>query len=123
MKAVQIVGCVVVLLVSVVLARADIAKPKTSPQQTQNKVFFTSLQIIPDEKATNATLQIRQSELNELRAALDAAPTNATIASSITRSRPRTMIAGLLLFLSVSFGGVWLARASRSGSALRRSQK
>jgi hypothetical protein len=123
MKAVQIVGCFVVLLLSVVLARADIAKPKTSPQQTENKSIYTSLEIAPDAKATNAKLQIRQSELKELRAALDGATNSATFASTITRSGTRTIIAGFLLFLSVSFGGVWLARASRSGSGLRRTQK
>ena len=122
MKVLQLIGSVLVLVMSVVLVRADIPKPKTTPQQTENKSLYTSLQIIPDAKASNAKLQIRQSELNELRAALNGAPTNA-LAATITHSNTRTIIAGFLLFLSVSFGGVWLARASRSGSGLQRTQK
>jgi len=118
MKTLQIAGCIVVLTISVVLARADIAKPKP-----ENKRLFTGLTIIPDPKASEATLQIRQSELNELRAALNGQPINAALASTISRSSTRTIVAGLLLFLSVSFGGVWLARAFRSGSGLRRNQK
>ena len=123
MKVLQLIGAVLVLAMSVVLVQADIPKPKTTPQQTENKSLYTSLQIIPDAKASNARLQIRQSELNEIRAALNGAPNNAALASTITHSSTRTIIAGLLIFLSVSFGGVWLARAARSGSGLRRPQK
>ena len=121
MKAIQFVACIVLLVLSVVLVRADIAKPKTTPQE--NKSLYTSLEVIPDAKATEARLQIRQSTLNDLRAALNGEPRNATIASTITRSSTRTIIAGLLMFLSVSFGGVWLVRAFRSGQGLRRTEK
>ncbi|HSB26635.1 MAG TPA: hypothetical protein VLE19_02220 [Pyrinomonadaceae bacterium] len=123
MKALQIIGCLIVLTLSVVMVRADIAKPKATPQQTENKIVYTSLEIVPDPKAGEARLQIRQSSLNELRAALEGTQNNMALAASITRSSTRTIIAGLLLFLSVSFGGVWLARASRSGVGLGRGQK
>jgi hypothetical protein len=121
MKTAQFVGCIVLLMLSVALVRADIAKPKTTPQE--NKSLYTSIEVIPDAKASDAKLQIRQSTLNDLRAALNGAPNNASLASTITRSSTRTIVAGLLLFLSVSFGGVWLARVSRSNSGLRGSQK
>jgi len=121
MKSAQFAGCIVLLMLSVVLVRADIAKPKDTPQP--NKSLYTSLEIIPDAKTTDARLQIRQSTLNDLRAALNGAPNNASLASTITHSSTRTIIAGLLLFLSVSFGGVWLVRASRSGSGSRTPQK
>lgn len=121
MKSTQLVACIVLLLLSVVLVHADIAKPKTTPQE--NKSLYTSLEIVPDAKATDARLQIRQSSFNELRAALNGTPSNATLASTIARSSTRTIIAGLLLFLSVSFGGVWFVRAFRSGQGLRRTQK
>src|SRR5262249_32868836 len=121
MKAIQFVVCIVLLVLSVVLVRADIAKPKTT--QEPNKSLYTSIEVIPDAKASDARLQIRQSTLNDLRAALNGAPNNASLASTITHSSTRTVIAGLLLFLSVSFGGVWLARAARSNSGLRGSQK
>jgi len=121
MKATQFVACIALLVLSVVLVRADIAKPKDTPQP--NKSLYTSLEIIPDAKTSDARLQIRQSTLNDLRAALNGAPKNASLASTITHSSTRTIIAGLLLFLSVSFGGVWLVRASRSGSGMRVPQK
>jgi hypothetical protein len=121
MKNLRFIGCLVVLGLSVVIARADIAKPQPTPQP--NKQLYTALEIIPDANATEARLQIRQSTLNDLRAALNGTPTNAALASTITHSRTRTIIAGLLLFLSVSFGGVWLARVSHSGFGLRGTQK
>jgi hypothetical protein len=123
MKTLQLVSCVVVFALSVVLIRADIAKPKASPQQTENKILYTSIQIIPDAKAQNAELQIRQSQLKELLTAVNGTNSNAVLASSITQSSTRTIIAGFLLFLSVSFAGVWLARASRAGSGLGTGQK
>ena len=121
MKSTELFACIVLLFLSAVLVHADIAKPKTTPQE--NKSLYTSLEIVPDAKATDARLQIRQSTLNDLRAALVGNPSNATLASTITRSSTRTIIAGLLLFLSVSFGGVWFVRAFRSGQGLRRTEK
>ena len=121
MKALQFIACIVLLVLSVVLVRADIAKPKTTPQE--NKSLYTSIEVIPDAKATDARLQIRQSTLNDLRAALNDEPGNAALAATITRSSTRTIIAGLLMFLSVSFGGVWFVRAFRSGKGLRRTEK
>jgi hypothetical protein len=121
MKATKFAGCIVLLALAVVLARADIAKPKTTPQQNQS--VYTSLEIVPDPKATDARLQIRRSTLNELHAALNAAPNNGALAWTITHSKTRTIIAGFMLFLSISFGGVWLARASHSSSGVRGTQK
>src|SRR5215204_5198473 len=118
--AIGAICCLVVLLGAALSARADVPRPK--PSQTENKHIFSSLQIIPEPKATNARLQIRQSDLTELRAALDGTPSSRPLAASITNSSTRTMIAGLLLFASLSFAGVWLARA-RSGANPRRTQK
>lgn len=121
MKRLVAIGCLVVLLGAALSARADIARPKPSASP-QNKYIFSSLQIVPDSGASNARLQIRQSDLNELRAALDGTPSSRPFAASITNSPTRTMIAGLLLFASLSFAGVWLARA-RSSSGLGRTHK
>src|SRR4029453_13599466 len=79
----------------------------------------TSLEIAPDSKIYDARLQIHQSDLQELRAALDAADRNTNIATAVTRSSTRTIIAGLLMFLSVSCAGVWLARSQGKSSARR----
>jgi hypothetical protein len=119
MKPLLAVSCFVLIVLSTAfVVNADIAKPK--PEHTK---IFSSLEIVPDPKANNATLQIHQSDLNALRAAIDGQPANTTLATSISRSGPRTIVAGVLLFLSLSFAGVWLARASRSGATLNRGQK
>jgi hypothetical protein len=85
--------------------------------------MYTSLQIVPDAKANNARLQIRESDMKGLSTALNGVATSKPLAASITQSGTRTIIAGLLLFASLSFAGVWLARASRSSSGVGRSQK
>jgi hypothetical protein len=113
MKPVLVISCFALVLTAAVVARADIPRPKptASPEGTYS---FSSLEIVPDSKATNATLQIRQSEFNNLRAGLDGSPQKQGVVASITNSRTRTIIAGMLLFMSVSFAGVWLARSRAS---------
>ena len=105
-----------VLLVSTQIINADIAKPKQS-EKGVGYGLHTSLEIVPDPKAYEAKLQITESEFKNLRAALDGAASNPTIAASITQSPTRTIIAGLLLFLSVSIAGVLFARSSSFGRA------
>jgi len=103
--------CVLCLLLAMALpAYGDIARPKASPELPKI-VLHTSLTIVPDSKAYEARLQISQSSLQELRAALANTPTNESLAQSIAHSSTRTMLAGLFMFLSLSFAGVWLARS------------
>ena len=96
---------------------ADIAKPK--PPEQQSKVLMgRRLEIVPDQKVWQARLQISQSDLQELRAALNGETgSNTTLAANIAQSPTRTIIAGTLLFLSISFAGVWLARRSSASRA------
>ena len=123
MKPLLAISCFVLIVLSTAfVVHADIPKPKPS-QKSENTTIFSSLEIVPDPKANNAKLQIHQSDLKALRAALDGQSTNTTLATSISHSGPRTIVAGVLLFLSLSFGGVWLARTSRSGATLNRGQK
>lgn len=121
MKAVlTICSLSLLLLIATEIVDADIAKPKQAPTVTQSRVVLhTSLEIAPDSKIYDARLQIHQSDLQELRAALDAADRNTNIATAVTRSSTRTIIAGLLMFLSVSCAGVWLARSQGKSSARR----
>jgi hypothetical protein len=108
--------CALGLLLAIgVSANADIARPSPSEQKPK-VVLRTSLVVIPDSKANVGRLQISQSSLREMRAALANMPDNESlgsqsIAQSIGRSSNRTLIAGLFMFLSLSFAGVWLARS------------
>jgi len=96
---------------------ADVAKPKP-PEQQPRVVMGRRLEIVPDQKVWQARLQISQSDFQELRAALNGETgSNTTIAANIARSSTRTIIAGVLLFLSVSFAGVWFARRSSATRA------
>jgi hypothetical protein len=99
-----------VLFMTSAAALADIARPKPSPE---NRIFHSSLKIVPDGKIYEARLQISASTLKDLQAALNNAPTNPSLAQRIAHSSTRTIVAGLLLFVSVSLGGVWLARSAR----------
>lgn len=104
-----------VLLMITMPLRADVARPRRSPQREGDKVVLhIGLQIVPDAKAYEARLQISEDTLKRLRVALNEAPTSPSLAARIAHSSTRTIVAGLLLFLSVSFGGVWLAHSTRS---------
>jgi len=118
MKTLASLACLFVLVIlSTPAALADIAKPKTPDQPASKVVMRRNLEIVPDGKVWSARLQLTQSDLQELRAAMDAAGGQTGVAASITQSPVRTIVAGMLLFLSVSFAGVWLARTSSAGRA------
>ena len=106
------------LLASVMYAFADIARPKSSPAPAKEAriVFHTGLTIVPDTKAYEARLQISQESLQSLREALAAVPANPSVVQRVAHSSTRTIMAGLFLFLSVSFAGVWLARSGQRRS-------
>ena len=106
------------ILTTALVVRADVPRPKP----TASPFSFSSLEVVPDPKATNAILQIRQSEMNNLRASLDGS-TQPNVLATISNSRNRTIIAGLLLFMSISFAGVWLARSARTNNGVGRGQK
>src|SRR5215212_7336873 len=91
-------------------ANADIARPKP-PAQPAKVVLRTSLEVVPETNAFQARLQISQSDLQTLRAALDGSPGNPAVVGGISHSPGRTMVAGMLMFLAISFAGVWLARS------------
>lgn len=108
--------CLLSLLpATAITAYGDIARPKPSPEQPKI-LLHTSLTVVPDNKAYEAKLQISQSSLQELRAALANEPLNGSMAQSITRNSNRTMLAGVFMFLSLSFAGVWLARSMQTRS-------
>jgi hypothetical protein len=107
----QIYGLCILCLLLAAPAYGDIARPKPSASpQPSRIVLHTSLTIVPDSKAYEGRLQISQSSLQEFQAALANTPGNESMSQSITHSSPRTMLAGLFMFLSFSVAGVWLAR-------------
>jgi ABC-type glycerol-3-phosphate transport system permease component len=120
-RTASLLATIAIVLLSVTTTYADIARPKPSPSPVQEgkTVLHTGLTIVPDGTLYEARLQISQEQLKTLREALASAQVgNPSIGQRIAQSATRTIIAGLFLFLSVSFAGVWLAR-----SASRRSHK
>ena len=117
MKRILILSAVICsLLGSAIFAFGDLARPKPSPQQAKS-VLYTSLEVKPDSKIYEARLQISEETLKTIiKEAGQSSSTSAT--QSLIHSSPRTMVAGLFMFLSISFAGVWFAR-----SAQRRNQK
>jgi hypothetical protein len=104
--------CCLVLLTQIV--NADVPKAKQS-EKSPKVVLHTALEIVPDAKAYDAKLQISQSDFNNLHAGLAGDFGSAPVARGISLSSTRTIIAGLLMFLAMSVGGVLLARSSSVG--------
>jgi len=93
---------------------ADIAKPTPAPSpELPRTILHTRLDIEVDTKAYEAKLQISQRNFQELRAALANIPENGS-ATGFAAASGRTIVAGIFMFLSLSFAGVWLARTSNS---------
>jgi hypothetical protein len=105
-------ACCLVFLISLP-TNADVAKPKPTPKP----VLHTSLEISTDPKAYEAKLQISESDLKLLRAAVDGNAGSAPVVGGIALSAPRTIVAGLLMFMAVSVAGVLFARSSSFGRA------
>jgi len=106
------------VLATALTAYADLARPKpsASPASEPKQVMNSGLQIVPDSKVYQAHLQISESTWKELREASNAATTSRSFTDRIAHSSTSTIVAGLLLFMSVSFAGVWFARSAGSRS-------
>ena len=114
MKTLLTACSLVILLLSIsVNTFGDIARPQPAPQKTGKLIRTTGLEIAVDPKETNARLQIRESDFKALQAALNGTVENRNLATMVTASSPRTIVAGILLFLSLSFAGVLIARSKR----------
>ncbi|HZE68666.1 MAG TPA: hypothetical protein VE135_03955 [Pyrinomonadaceae bacterium] len=90
---------------------ADIARP--NPEKEEKFVTHSGFEIVPDGKAFEARLEIPQALWKDMHAGLTQIPTNPSLAQRIAHSSPRTIVAGLFLFLSFSFAGVWFARSGQ----------
>ena len=90
----------------------DIARPNSTERQGK-MLIHSGIEIVPDTKAYEARLELPPELFKDVSAALIDVPERSTIAQKISHSSPRTIIAGLFLFLSVGFAGVWLARSGQ----------
>jgi len=96
-------------------AYADIARPKPEPSKPvgPKEVVHTNIEIVPDSKTYGgARLQLSDSTVKELRDALNAGTTARSFTQRVAHSPTNTIVAGVLLFISVSFAGIWLVRSS-----------
>jgi len=121
MKLTVVLGAAALLLIaSAVYTFGDVARPKSTPTPEPGKtVFHTGLSITTDPKAYEARLQISAETLQRIReATANTTSVKPSMTQWLTLSSTRTMMAGMFMFLAISFAGVWLARATQ-----RRSQK
>jgi len=95
----------------------DIARPNSSPKPAKF-VTYSGLEIVPDAKGNEARLEIPQQLWKEMQAGVTDLPANPNLSQRIAQSSPRTVIAGLFLFMSVSLTGVWLARSGQKNQKI-----
>src|SRR5437588_10965425 len=113
-RTVVICAAALLLAASGIYAFGDIARPKVSPAAKEGKtVLYTSLAVKPDSKAYEARLQISQDALNTIVRLAGNASADQSVTQRLIHSSTRTIMAGLFMFLAVSFAGVWLARSSQ----------
>lgn len=103
------------LLGTFVFAFGDIARPAPStPTEPHGQIVLHSgLTVTSDSKTWEARLQIPAETLKAINEAAQKKDGSASLMQSITHSSTRTMMAGLFMFLAVSFAGVWLARSNQ----------
>jgi hypothetical protein len=104
------------LLASGIYAFGDIARPKPSPAEGK-VIFYSGLSIVSDPKSYEARLQISQETLKHLQDSAAREGGSSSLSQSIMHSSTRTMMAGVFMFLAISFAGVWLARSNQKRNA------
>lgn len=97
------------IVASAIQAYADLAPPPAAKKN--NPTVQANLAIVPDKRTNEARLQISQETLRSLTAELANIPQSESLVQRIAHSSTSTITAGVFLFLSLSFGGVWLVRS------------
>src|SRR5947199_2817167 len=105
-------AAILALLASAIFAFADIARPKPSPAEPKS-VFYTGLTVVPDAKAYEARLQISRELIKQLHEKAANNGETISLTQQMLHSSTRTMMAGLFMFLAVSFAGIWFARSGQ----------
>lgn len=111
-RTLLLIAAVCALLASGIYAFGDIARPKPSPAEGK-VIFYSGLSVVSDPKSYEARLQISQETLKRLQDAAAREGGSSSLSQSIMHSSTRTMMAGLFMFLAISFAGVWLARSNQ----------
>src|SRR3989440_552960 len=108
-------GAICALLVSAIFAFGDIARPKPTAEAKEEAktVLYTGLEVTTDAKAYEARLQISRDTLERMAKEAAGTPSSQSMTQNIMHSSTRTMMAGLFMFLAISFAGVWLARSNQ----------
>jgi len=109
-------AAVLALTASAICAFGDDARPKSDATPEAKTVAYSRLTIVADNKPWDATLQISEGALKRIQEGV-AQGGNASLTQSITHSSTRTIMAGLFMFLAISFAGVWLARSKERHNA------
>jgi hypothetical protein len=113
-RTVVLCATVLLLIGSAIYAFGDIARPKVTPTAKEGKtVLYTSMTVKPDSKASEARLQISQGTLQSIAHEAANMSSNQSMTQRLVHSSTRTIMAGLFMFLAVSFAGVWFARSSQ----------
>jgi ABC-type glycerol-3-phosphate transport system permease component len=113
-RTVVLCATVLLLIGSAIYAFADIARPKVTPIAKEGKtVLYTSMTVKPDSNVSEARLQISQATLQSIAHEAANISSNQSIPQRLIHSSARTIMAGLFMFLAVSFAGVWFARSSQ----------
>lgn len=106
-------GVVLVLAGTAVFAFGDLARPKPTATPEARSVLYSGLTIVTDSKASEARLQISEKTLKLISEGAAREGGSASLIQNVTHSSSRTMMAGLFMFLAVSFAGVWFARSNQ----------
>ena len=101
-------AAIAALLASALYAFGDIARPKP----TAKPLLYSGLTITTDPKAYEARLVISEYTLKNLQEAGSRNGGGAAL-SQITHSSTRTIMAGMFMFLAISFAGIWFARSTK----------
>ncbi len=110
-RTVVLCAAALLLVASGIYAFGDIPRPK-SPVQPKT-LFYTGLTVTSDPKSYEARLQISQETLKRLQEAASREGVSESMIQRTMHSSTRTIMAGLFMFLAVSFAGVWLARLNQ----------
>ena len=110
-------GVILVLAGTAVFAFGDLARPKPSTTAEAKTVLYSGLTIVTDSKAYEAKLQISANTLKLISEGAAREGGSASLIQNVTHSSSRTMMAGLFMFLAVSFAGVWFARSNQRRNA------